>query len=1140
MKKRFACALLALVLLVSLVPVTTMAADQKISEAAITVLKQLTTFKKECYYVAGSEYRVGYGTVCQEKHHFDSYGVPKASENKHTITEKKADAALRTYLAELDKKVNSFASDNKLSLTQSQHDALVVFSHGYGTSWMSGTGALKTAIVSKAGVNEMLNVMKSLNDKQYNRHQVEVNMYCNGKYSNTIPSNFAKVTYDANGGKIAQGNGETYTMSFDASASADHISATNGSNKLLGWYTDPTGGEWMPKLNADCAGKTLYAHWQVAGNTGEDAKYTLSVKKLASTTVYIAAEVKPTELKDANGKTVKVSGDVEITKDCLDANGTRWGYVDSVGGWVKITTPKADAVAGSVIATATVSYNGYLNVRDSAGTDGKIVGALAKSATVDIYEIKTVNGHRWGKCDKGWICLTYTTLKEVSGKTITDTGASAYAFTGSVNADVTVYTAPGDASAKVAHKDAQGNIYDYVPKDTNITISSLSVGSYGAQKATWAKITWKNPEKDKNGKATTAVRSGWIAIAMTGDAVGDDNGFHVNLDPVMYTVVSDTTNVRKNAGDGAELAFTLSKGVEVEVSKVRLVGENIWGKMTVKKAIASDNVGNKTGWINLASKYVKRTNEIKIEEDTKDSDDHDTGLIATVINTDTVKVRKTGALYGAVIGSLNRGTTVRVWEAKKDKSWYKLDTNQNGTYDYNGDGWVSAKYLEVKEGTVGGNKTTTDSKGNTVTTDGTGTGVVANTYSGVNVRQGAGTGYAAVGKLLPGTTVQILELANGGKWGRTDKGWVCMDYITMVSYNPASSTTTADPSKGTAVDDLDKVDKTTTTAVYTGKIVNTDGVTVFKEPINYDPSEVDAIAENTVRTLSNGAAVTIHELAEVTRTIKSDEDSFGGDKTYTTITSVTYWARTNDGWIIDPESNIQLTALDEKVHTLTGTDTLKVRKSGSQNAEVIDALKKGDQVSVTALNIEKDKVWGRIETDEGTGWIRLDYMSEGKYYVEEKKPEASTPTTPSTPSIGNTGNTGTGGFTTTGYKYKGKVINANTVNVRASASTSASVTTQLKNGAALVIYETTIAENMAWGRCDAGWIYLYYVDLDPAGNNGAVDARVVYNDNTVVYTDVNKTATAGTYARMSVVDIYEQVGKMVRTDLGWVSTDDLL
>lgn len=1142
MKKRFACALLALVLLVSLVPVTAMAADQKISEAAITVLKQLTTFKKDCYYVAGSEYRVGYGTVCEEEHHFDASGAPKVGENQHTITEKKADAALRTYLADLDKKVNSFASQNGLSLTQSQHDALVVFSHGYGTAWMSGTGSLKSAIVKKAGINELLNAMKDLNDGKYARHQVEVNMYVNGKYSNTIPSSFADVTYDANGGKIAQNDGDTYKMRFDTATAVDHISAVNGSKVLLGWYTAPVGGEWMPKLNADCAGKTLYAHWQVSDNIAEEAQYTLKVSELASTTVYVAAEVKPTELKDSNGKTVKVSGDVDISKDCVDANGTRWGYVAAVGGWVKISTPKAGALANNVIATATVTASGYLNVRNSAGTDGKIVGALAKNKTVSIYEIKTVNGHRWGKCDEGWICLTYTNLSMVSGKTVTDTGMTAYAYTGKVTTDVTVYTAPGDASAKASFTDAAGNVYDYIPKDTKITIASLTVAANGAQQGTWAKATWKNPEKDKNGKAVSTTRSGWIVIANAGEAVEAGNGYGVTLDPVMYTVVSDTTNVRKNAGDAAELAFTLSKGTEVEVSQICQVGENIWGKITDIKAITSGSVGSSTGWINLASKYVKRSTEITIEEEKKSSDEHDTGLIATVIDTDVVKVRKTGGLYGAVIGSLNRGVTVRVWEEAKNKQWYKLDTNQNGTYDYDGDGWVSAKYLNVREGTVGGAQTVTDSKGNQVTTDGTGTGVVANTYSGVNVRQGAGTGYAAVGKLLPGTTVQILELANGGKWGRTDKGWVCMDYISMVSYNPASDTAAADPSKGTAVDSLDKVDKTTTTAVYTGKVVNPEGVTVMKEPVNFDPSETDNIAENTVRTLSNGAAVTIHELAEVTRTIKSDEDSLGSDKTYTTITSVTYWARTNDGWIIDPESNLQLDALDEKIHTVTGADTLKVRDSGSQNGTVIDALKKGDQVSVTALEIEKDKVWGRIETSEGTGWIRLDYTSEGKYYVEEKKADTGSSTTTTTPTMGSTGNTGSTGFTTniSGYKYKGKVINANSVNVRASASTSAKVTTQLKNGAALVIYETTIAENMAWGRCDAGWIYLYYVDLDPAGANGAVDARVVYNDNTVAYSDINCTTATGTYARMSVVDIYEQVGKMVRTDLGWVSTDNLL
>ena len=163
MKKRFVCALLALVLLVGLVPVTASAAENKISESAITVLKQLKTFKNTCYYVSGSEYRIGYGTVCSEKHHFDTNGKPKdTDDNRHTISEKKADTALRTYLTELDKKVNSFASSNGLTLSQSQHDALVVYSHVAGTAWLSGTGTLKSAIVSKAGATELLNVLDNL------------------------------------------------------------------------------------------------------------------------------------------------------------------------------------------------------------------------------------------------------------------------------------------------------------------------------------------------------------------------------------------------------------------------------------------------------------------------------------------------------------------------------------------------------------------------------------------------------------------------------------------------------------------------------------------------------------------------------------------------------------------------------------------------------------------------------------------------------------------------------------------------------------------------------------------------------------------------------------------------------------------
>ena len=137
--------------------------------------------------------------------------------------------------------------------------------------------------------------------------------------------------------------------------------------------------------------------------------------------------------------------------------------------------------------------------------------------------------------------------------------------------------------------------------------------------------------------------------------------------------------------------------------------------------------------------------------------------------------------------------------------------------------------------------------------------------------------------------------------------------------------------------------------------------------------------------------------------------------------------------------------------------------------------------------------------------------------------------------------TGDGGFVNNkgGYKYTGKVINTESLNVRVTASTGAKKATTLKKGANLVIYETKISEDMAWGRCDAGWVYLYYVDLTPASGS-AIDARVVYNDNTIIYTDNAASSVAGTYSRMSVIDIYEYVGDMARTDLGWVSTGNLL
>ena len=1216
MKKRIVCVLLTLIMLVSLVPVTALtasAASLKTSEAAITIMKKLAIFKNKCYQVGSTnEFRIGYGTVCTEKHEtkYENGKVVWVDKKQHTVTQAQADQALRKLILDLDAKVNSFASSNSLTLSQCQHDALVLFTFDVGDSWMSGSGVVRSAIVSNASTNDLLKAMSDWagNQDDFRRRKIEVNMYKNGIYSDVTPSSFGTVTYNPDGGTIPQNGTGAYSVLFDTTKTSAHIpSPTRSGYKFMGWYSAQYDGTLVPSLTGSYNGKTLWAGWQstsVTANNANDLSYvhgineTLKVSQLVSLDVYpvpTKKNVKPfrtinkdtatvTAIKDFidndgnrwcklsaagdgwvllktsgqsnSGNTEYTGGKIDVTVTVTNAYvnrrandsassaltgsykaGTKlkivatnaaktWGQVEENGvavGWVALMytdwstvydgSAPSDANNTTPIATATVTYNGYLNARSDPGVDNKIVGGFAKDTTVNVFEIRTVNGHRWGRTSSGWICLTYTNVKMLTDKNVSDTGVLDYAF------EVTLVNAGSDLPTYAQPTTNSNNSDTIKAGTTGLKITNAAV----ADGLTWVKAHWTVKETGKDGKTKVIAKSGWATYS------------NFNLVPTKFTVVSDTLNIRDAAGSQNQFVFKLTKGVEVEVHEISLANEEIWGRI---EGYTSGGV-NYDGWINLASNYVKRSSQITIDGGTKAA--IGTG---TVVNADSVRVRMTGALYGQVLGSINRGTKVAVLEEKD--GWYKIDYDVDNNKET--DSWIYSQYLEVKMGVVESGTGSTGSTGGTGTTqktDGTGKGIIANTYTGVNVRSGAGIGYNIVGKILNGTQVDILEvkLVGAAKWGRVKQGWICMDYVTMISYDDIpgnNSNNGSSGNKGTGVDSFDEVERTTTTAVYTGSVKA--DTTVYKTP---NPN----LKDNTVRSIGTGENITIHELTAVTLEIyegdKVDDKNKNND-IETVVKQTSYWARINDGWIKDPETNIQLNALDEKVHTVTGASELNVRKAAGTGNDSIAKLKKGDQVPVTKLEIVKDSgtrtltVWGRVETSDGiVGYCDLSYMSEGALY--EKKEEATTPTTPSTPTIGSTGNTGTGGFVNNagGYKYTGKVINTETLNVRVTPSTGAKKATTLKKGANLVIYETKISEDMAWGRCDAGWVYLYYVDMTPASGS-AIDARVVYNDNTIIYTDNAASSVAGTYSRMSVIDIYEYVGDMARTDLGWVSTGNLL
>lgn len=57
--------------------------------------------------------------------------------------------------------------------------------------------------------------------------------------------------------------------------------------------------------------------------------------------------------------------------------------------------------------------------------------------------------------------------------------------------------------------------------------------------------------------------------------------------------------------------------MEVEVHEIKLVGEEIWGKIVGYTPMTGSGIENYDGWINLASNYVKRSSKITIDGGTK-------------------------------------------------------------------------------------------------------------------------------------------------------------------------------------------------------------------------------------------------------------------------------------------------------------------------------------------------------------------------------------------------------------------------------------------------------------------------------------------------------------------------------------------
>ena len=123
----------------------------------------------------------------------------------------------------------------------------------------------------------------------------------------------------------------------------------------------------------------------------------------------------------------------------------------------------------------------------------------------------------------------------------------------------------------------------------------------------------------------------------------------------------------------------------------------------------------------------------------------------------SLNIRKSAGSSAAKVGSYKKGAIVTILETKKVSSttWGRTDK-----------GWVSMEYLEKVE-TTGSDTQAPASKTYTVIA------------SSLNIRKSASSSAAKVGTYKEGAKIAVLETKKVGSttWGRTDKGWISMDYV---------------------------------------------------------------------------------------------------------------------------------------------------------------------------------------------------------------------------------------------------------------------------------------------------------------------------------------------------------------------------
>lgn len=336
--------------------------------------------------------------------------------------------------------------------------------------------------------------------------------------------------------------------------------------------------------------------------------------------------------------------------------------------------------------------------------------------------------------------------------------------------------------------------------------------------------------------------------------------------------------------------------------------------------------------LNLPESTAPAETESTPPETTAPVINENTGTVTSVLN-----IRSSPSTEATVVGTLYAGDKIEV-------SRREIVTGIDWAYIIAPEaGWVVMEFIEMDIPSQQPSQSdTTTPAGDDTSADNTDTNTPANTTNikavvnanGLNIRSEASTNGKVQGAYNKGDVITIVETKNG--WGRTNKGWIKMEYVNTNSTSVGTTNNTTNNKDNTTSSNI--TSNGSTTVVLRGIVKVTD--------LNLR-SEGSTNGER-LGNLTYGARVEILE--------KSSN-----------------WGRTKDGWIcLDYIYQDGTTGSKTAKGTVTGNG-LNIRSGPGTGYGSVGSYNKGDSISILEQFTYNGTTWGCTNQ----GWVSMDFVNTG-------------------------------------------------------------------------------------------------------------------------------------------------------------------